>query len=55
MPPPGIDPKRDGIRALDCGDDDEVAATVIRRAASDAATHAAPPEDGSLGEQRQSL
>jgi len=54
-PPHGIDPKRAGIRSLDCGDDDEHSTTVIRRAASDAANHAAPVEDGLLGEQRQSL
>jgi len=54
-PPHGIDPARAGIRSLDCGDDDADTATVIRRAAGDAAPREVPLEDGSLGEQRQAL
>jgi len=54
-PSPGIDPKRAGIRSLDCGDDDEQSTKVIRRAAGDGASRAAPVEDGLLGEQRQAL
>jgi len=53
-PPDGIDSKRAGIRALDCGDEMNAPATTIVRRAADAVS---PPEtgDGDLGEQGQSV
>ena len=55
-PPDGIDSKRAGIRALDCGDEmNSPETTIIRRAAPDEVSPSLETEAGDLGEQRQSV
>ena len=55
-PPNGVDPTREGIRALDCGEDmNAPATTIVGRTAPEAVSSPAETEPGDLGEQRQSV